>query len=208
MTRSQDQQPANQPERPDPERALHLLKVLAQPVRMKILHTMLFNKPMRVSDLATAVDEPVGSVSYHLRQLAGVDIVHQTEPHEGGDRRESWWVINDWNGLVIDPDAIRAQPGGSSVLTALDQIQSAYTTDLFSIPHIEAAEATGRPMMNATGGFLLTDDQARTLLGTIGRAIDDARDSSRNNQTTQNPDAHHYEGQMVILPSQDSPDND
>lgn len=66
------------------------LRALSHPLRMTLLGLLRTEGPATVSTLATAVDEAVPLVSYHLRRLAEHGFI-EPAPELATDRRESWW---------------------------------------------------------------------------------------------------------------------
>lgn len=188
-----------EPAHPSPERTLEIIRVISHPVRRKILRTMMFGEPMRVSDVAGAIDEPPNSVSYHLRQLARVGIAHTTEPAEAHDARETWWVIDDWTGLSVDVDAVRALPGGDLMVAELAQVDSADAAGLFSLARAEAAEAAGLPSIRSDGPLALTRQEADNLVRSVGRLFDEALDRSRRHGGNRD-DVERYEFRVAIMP--------
>jgi DNA-binding transcriptional ArsR family regulator len=78
----------------DPQQAvrkldLASLKALAHPLRVQILETLSRYGAQTACGLAELLDESSGSTSYHLRQLAKHDFVHEVEGK--GTARERWW---------------------------------------------------------------------------------------------------------------------
>lgn len=197
-----------EPEHPSAERALELLKVIAQPVRMKILRTLVLGKPMRVSDVAAAIEEPANSVSYHLRQLDRVGIAHTTEPPDAHDNRETWWVIDNWTGLSITPSQIRALPGGDAVLAALDQVELTDSASLFSIARAEAAETAGTPALRADGIMLLTTQEARDLVDAVDDLLQKAFSVSYRHRKDGDEGVGRYDYRVVVMPALDPASSD
>lgn len=197
-----------EPEHPSAERALELLKVIAQPVRMKILRTLALGKPMRVSDVAAAIEEPPNSASYHLRQLAKAGIAHTTEPPDAHDNRETWWVIDNWTGLSIEPSQIRALPGGDAVLTALDQVELADIASLFSVARAEAAEAAGTPALRADGILLLTAQEARDLVDAVDGLLQKAIAVSYRHRDDGDEGTEMYDYRAGVMPVLDPRSSD
>ena len=66
------------------------LRALAHPLRLRLLGALRSDGPATVTTLASAVDEAIPLVSYHLRQLAEHGFIEQA-PDLAKDRRESWW---------------------------------------------------------------------------------------------------------------------
>lgn len=71
---------------------LHLdaraLKVLAHPLRSRLLSALRAGGPATATALAERLDTNTGATSYHLRKLASVGIVEETGEGHG---RERWW---------------------------------------------------------------------------------------------------------------------
>ncbi|MGS2619932.1 ArsR/SmtB family transcription factor [Micromonospora sp. LZ34] len=78
--------------RPAP-REVHLdarqVRVLAHPLRMRLLGTLRVDGPATATTLAEKLDTNTGATSYHLRQLADVGLV--TEAPDLGSGRQRWW---------------------------------------------------------------------------------------------------------------------
>ncbi|MEV7908349.1 helix-turn-helix domain-containing protein, partial [Streptomyces anulatus] len=66
------------------------LKALSHPLRMRLLMTVDEIGPATVGMLAEHLTQPVGVISYHLRQLANHGLVAEV-PELARDRRERWW---------------------------------------------------------------------------------------------------------------------
>jgi DNA-binding transcriptional ArsR family regulator len=89
------------------------IKVLAHPLRARLLGELRMNGPATATALAAGLDTNTGATSYHLRKLAAVGLVEETGEGRG---RERWWRptthMHEWNDDVTegDPDA-RASAG-------------------------------------------------------------------------------------------------
>ncbi|MEU7999020.1 winged helix-turn-helix domain-containing protein [Micromonospora sp. NPDC049060] len=74
-------------------RAVHLdnrqVRVLAHPLRLRLLGTLRADGPATATTLAEKLDTNTGATSYHLRQLAEVGLV--TEDLDRGTGRQRWW---------------------------------------------------------------------------------------------------------------------
>jgi DNA-binding transcriptional ArsR family regulator len=91
---------------------LHLdsraLKVLAHPLRSRLLTALRLDGPATATTLAAALGTNSGATSYHLRRLAAVGLVEDTEDGRG---RERWWraatTSHAWTerDVADDPDA-------------------------------------------------------------------------------------------------------
>jgi hypothetical protein len=95
-----------------PFTTLHLdaaaLRVLAHPLRSRLLTALRTDGPATATALARALDTNTGATSYHLRRLASVDLVEETDDGRG---RERWWRAatqsHGWTerDVVGDPEA-------------------------------------------------------------------------------------------------------
>ena len=65
------------------------LRALAHPLRVRMLGLLRSEGPATATGLAARIGESSGTTSYHLRQLAGADLV--VEDEERGNGRERWW---------------------------------------------------------------------------------------------------------------------
>ena len=64
------------------------LRVLAHPLRSRLLGSLRMGGPATATALARALDTNTGATSYHLRKLASVGLVEETDEGRG---RERWW---------------------------------------------------------------------------------------------------------------------
>ena len=85
---------------PDPDReytGIRLdaaaLKVLAHPLRSRLLSSLRRGGPATATDLATALGTNSGATSYHLRRLEAVGLV--TDTGEGEGKRRLWRASTD-----------------------------------------------------------------------------------------------------------------
>ncbi len=94
-----------------PASVLHLdsraLKVLAHPLRSRLLTALRMGGPATATTLAQALETNTGATSYHLRKLASVGLVEETDQGRG---RERWWraatEMHSWTERDVagDPD--------------------------------------------------------------------------------------------------------
>lgn len=84
------------------------IRVLAHPVRARLLSALRLDGPATATGLATRLGTNSGATSYHLRQLAEVGLVEE-DPGRG-TARERWWRpvhgSSRWNEVEFadDPD--------------------------------------------------------------------------------------------------------
>lgn len=87
------------------------IKVLAHPLRSRLLAELRLNGPATATALADALETNTGATSYHLRKLASVGLVEETGEGKG---RERWWrathEMHSWfaGDVGDDPDGIAA----------------------------------------------------------------------------------------------------
>ena len=84
------------------------LKVLAHPLRSRLLSALREHGPATATALAERLGTNTGATSYHLRKLASVGLVAETDDGRG---RERWWraatEMHGWTerDAAGDPDA-------------------------------------------------------------------------------------------------------
>jgi DNA-binding transcriptional ArsR family regulator len=69
------------------------IKVLAHPLRSRLLSRLRTNGPATATDLASALGTNTGATSYHLRKLESVGLV--TDTGEGEGKRRLWRASTD-----------------------------------------------------------------------------------------------------------------
>ena len=84
------------------------LRVLAHPLRSRLLTALRMDGPATATQLAGSLGTNTGATSYHLRQLAAVGLV--VEEDRPGSRRQRWWraaqASHGWRDSEVgdDPD--------------------------------------------------------------------------------------------------------
>ncbi|WP_200210027.1 ArsR/SmtB family transcription factor [Micromonospora coerulea] len=82
------------------------VRVLAHPMRMRLLGALRVNGPATATALAALLDTNTGATSYHLRQLAEAGLV--TEDPDRGTGRQRWWRaahdVTNWEPTDFDDD--------------------------------------------------------------------------------------------------------
>jgi DNA-binding transcriptional ArsR family regulator len=71
------------------------LRVLAHPLRSRLLGALRRTGPATATDLAQALGTNSGATSYHLRRLESVGLVEDT--HEGEGRRRLWRAASEYH---------------------------------------------------------------------------------------------------------------
>ncbi|MFV2100648.1 ArsR/SmtB family transcription factor [Micromonospora sp. LOL_024] len=82
------------------------VRVLAHPLRARLLGALRVQGPATATDLAELLDTNTGATSYHLRQLADVGLV--VEEPDRGTARQRWWRaahdVTSWENTDFDDD--------------------------------------------------------------------------------------------------------
>lgn len=98
---------------PSPEAARldsRRLRVLAHPLRARLLSALRAYGPATAADLARRLETHTGATSYHLRQLAEVGLIEEEEGR--GTARQRWWraahEFTTWNDASFDDPDDRA----------------------------------------------------------------------------------------------------
>lgn len=88
-----------------PRLTARALKVLAHPLRIRLLGQLRVAGPATATTLAAALGTNSGATSYHLRKLAEVDLVTETGQRHG---RQRWWrastEMHSWFASDLDDD--------------------------------------------------------------------------------------------------------
>lgn len=96
------------------------LKVLAHPLRARLLSALRREGPATATELAAELGTNSGATSYHLRRLADVGLVRDTGRGEGRRREwESAAEVTSWAPSDFEPDDEDAQ-------VALDWLEHTY----------------------------------------------------------------------------------
>lgn len=91
------------------------LKILAHPLRLRLLSLLRADGPSTATALGRRVDESSGVTSYHLRQLANGGFVD--EAPELGNQRERWWRAAHRSTRYSSADFLDSPAGRTADLT-------------------------------------------------------------------------------------------
>jgi DNA-binding transcriptional ArsR family regulator len=161
-----------------------IMKALSHPLRVRML-TLLNQRVASPSELADALDEPLGNVSYHMRFLADLKMVKlvRTEPRRGAVEHYYQALeppqisADDWAQL---PVSLRRSLSDSTLSDIAQDLQG-------------AAEAGGfdRENMHVSRLALVLDQQAwDELSAALGEVLERARQLQResNQRQKRSPD--------------------
>ena len=153
----------NDPSRLSPTRLSDPKAVLAvtHPLRMRLLAELSRRGTARVVDLASAVDEPANSVSFHLRQLAKYGLIEEN-PGRADNARERWWRMTSDRGFEIDLDAMLKQDGGETAVVTVRRAAEDHVLALHRAVHDTPDPADARTVERRA----ISDDFAVRLSAT------------------------------------------
>lgn len=140
------------------------LKALAHPMRRRIISELATRGSCRAVDLATSLDEPANSVSFHLRQLARYGLVVD-DRERGTDKRERWWRTPSDQGFIVDLDELRKLPGGPQAVGVFEQVTEGSAHALVSVAYHrrDAPDASARSWVNDFGLHLSGEEVSEFL---------------------------------------------
>lgn len=95
------------------------IRVLAHPLRSRILGQLRLHGPATATELAAALDTNTGATSYHLRALEGVGLV--TDTGEGAGKRRVWRASTEHHSWTNSRFA-----GDADAQAALDWLRRSY----------------------------------------------------------------------------------
>ena len=150
------------------------IKVLAHPLRSRLLSRLRTAGPATATDLAAALTTNTGATSYHLRKLEAVGLV--TDTGEGEGKRRLWRASTDfhsWTNSAFRDDEDAA--------TALEWLQRDYVRQLAEKTErwLDAAPAWPAEWVDAFGlndtFVTVTPEQLRDLNGRLDALLAEYR---------------------------------
>ncbi|GAA3058875.1 ArsR/SmtB family transcription factor [Actinokineospora globicatena] len=147
------------------------LKVIAHPLRMRMLGVLRAHGPNTATGLAARLGESSGTTSWHLRQLADAGFIEQDT--ERGNRRERWWrAAQDVTQVVSDtmPDDPETQDAYGTFLTALIDLGHERATRYVRTRH-ELPEPWRHVSELSDWRMSLTPDELRELAVEVNEVV-------------------------------------
>lgn len=146
--------------------SLHLdaagLRVLAHPLRSRLLSELRMHGPATATDLADRLTTNTGATSYHLRKLESVGLV--TDTGEGAGKRRLWRASSRGHGWT--PSDVAGDADAEASVTWLTRHYVAQTVDRAEA-WFQSERGWPREWRDAFGyaddGVLVTAAQALTL---------------------------------------------
>lgn len=112
------------------------LRAVSHPTRLRIISLLDGAGPMTTSEVAEAIHETVGTVSYHLRQLEQNGLIDKVPPPDG-DGRKSYWAAPR-NGINLNLNRETPHDVGEILLRAThenrDQAYARFLQTVHSLP--------------------------------------------------------------------------
>ncbi len=174
------------------------LRALAHPLRVSLLYELYARGSATATVLAAAVEQPVNSVSFHLRQLAKYGLI-EDDPEAPADGRQRWWRPAGVEGLRVSADVLGATEEGRAAFEVFRRTNVAHwhaLVERFFAPHPGSEDlwvSNDVPMM-------LTRDEAEEfaeeLYALMRRWVDRGRDG------TTEPDRRTYLAVAMLMPHQ------
>lgn len=146
------------------------LRVLAHPLRSRLLSTLRVGGPATATDLAAALDTNSGATSYHLRKLESVGLV--TDTGEGEGKRRLWRAATDFHSYYPSDFA-----GDEDSETALNWLARDYVRHFSQQAErwVDASPSWPPAWQDACGSsddmVLLTSEQLRAMREEIGEVV-------------------------------------
>ena len=114
------------------------MRVLAHPIRVRLVWELGSTAQLRTGDLAAAVGEPVNKVSYHLKLLAEAGLIAKTASKHHTDGRETWWTLANPSGLTYDPSDPASQPVAADLHTLTSDLRGQLERRSYALNHDRA----------------------------------------------------------------------
>lgn len=94
------------------------LKALAHPLRIQLLEMLLDVGPATASSLGRLTGESSGTTSYHLRRLAGANLIIEA-PQMGTGRDRYWRAVGGWS---LEADLIQSPATSADARVVIDEL--------------------------------------------------------------------------------------
>jgi DNA-binding transcriptional ArsR family regulator len=138
-----------------------VLRAIAHPVRVRILHELNATGPSRAADLAADLDIPANQASFHLRQLAKYGLVVEA-PEEARDRRDRVWKVVSESGIQLDLSEMDKEPGGPAAVDVWSENSRRFSHAVVDAIYASAREEDSFGHLSQ-GALRLTKDEAAQL---------------------------------------------
>lgn len=167
------------------------LRVLAHPLRSRLLNRLRIHGPATATDLAAELGTNSGATSYHLRRLESVGLVADTE--EGAGRRRLWRAASDYHSYY--PSDFEDDEDSQTALSwlARDYVrhfaeQAERWIDVGLTWPVEWQDACG----SSDDSVLLTAEQVRRMRDEIDEVVDRYRRVGQGNPSARRVAVYHF----------------
>ena len=178
-----------------------VLRAAAHPTRAAIAYELYARGEGTASSLASAIGEPVNSVSFHLRRLAHYGLVEEVA-NRSGDGRQRWWRMTPEEGLVIDTERISREPGGDAALRVRRRHAVGWWHALIE-RYFGAQRPDGEVWQINDVPMLLTAAEAEEMAEEVRDAMSRWQAIGKERASAVDPaERHTYLGMSVVMPHQ------
>lgn len=139
-----------------------VLRAIAHPVRVRILHELNATGPSRAADLAADLDIPANQASFHLRQLAKYGLVVEA-PEEARDRRDRVWKVVSESGIQLDLASMDKEPGGPAAVQVWSENSRRFSHAVVDAIYASAGDESSFGHLSQ-GALRLTKEEAEQLV--------------------------------------------
>jgi DNA-binding transcriptional ArsR family regulator len=147
-----------------------VLRAIAHPLRVRILHELDASGPSRAADLAHDLDIPANQASFHLRQLAKYGLVVDA-PEAARDRRDRVWKVVNEHGIQLDLSEMDKVPGGPAAVDVWSGQSRGFSHAVVDAVYAAAREENAYGMLSQ-GALRLTRDEAKELADELAQVVD------------------------------------
>jgi DNA-binding transcriptional ArsR family regulator len=138
-----------------------VLRAIAHPARVRILHELNATGPSRAADLAADLGIPANQASFHLRQLAKYGLVVEA-PEEARDRRDRVWKVVSEEGIQLEISEMDQMPGGPAAVDVWSENSRRYSHAVVDAVYVKARQKDAFGHLSQ-GALRLTKEEARQL---------------------------------------------
>ncbi|RSX55366.1 helix-turn-helix domain-containing protein [Bifidobacterium samirii] len=150
--------------------SLRQMRALSHPTRMRILSMMDDRKARTVGDIAAAIGESAGTVSYHLHRLEQAGLVEHGPSPDGDARKSCWKASQRGIRLDIDPDAI--DPTVSEALIRATRLQHRQALERYGCEAASLPDEWREAALDTQSTISLTSDEFRSMTDELLDVID------------------------------------
>jgi DNA-binding transcriptional ArsR family regulator len=180
---------------------LESLKVLAHPLRVRIIDVLSQYGPYTASGLAQRLGESSGATSYHLRQLARHDFVRELEGR--GTARERWWQRTP-RGINLDArelnDTIAGRTAIDLVMREWQRNRENALMEFLTRGVDELPDAWIDPAVSSTADLRLTVEQLTALTRDVMKIVNEFADRYRGQRNDPVPGSRPVQIQFNAFP--------